>query len=330
MSKHGGSVGVIETLSTIFSERYIIFTASDKKNQLVRLIDMLYTIWKHRKNAGLVLIDSYSTQAFWYAYLSARFSKLLGIPFVPFLHGGNFPNRLPVLKKYTPNIFGQSAINISPSIYLKEAFEKHGFKIKYIPNSISLELYPFKHRTELKPHILWVRAFEKTYNPNMAVDVLKLVKNKYPEATLCMIGSDKDGTMVQTKELATKENLIQDIEFTGYMAKKDWLEKSTKYDIFINTTNVDNHPVSVVEAMALGLPIVSTNAGGIPFFITQKQNGLMCEISNATQMADMIVELLQNSELASTLSINGRKTAEQLDLTEVKKTWWEFLDPYTH
>ena len=56
------------------------------------------------------------------------------------------------------------------------------------------------------------------------------------------------------------------ITITGILRKAEWIELSKDYDVFINTTNVDNMPVSVIEAMALGMPIVSTNVGGIPFF----------------------------------------------------------------
>jgi len=328
MSIHGGSVCVIETLSALFSQRYTVHIASSKKNQILRMIDMLYTIWKYRKNAGILLIDTYSSKAFWYAYLSSRLAKFLNIPYAPFLHGGNFPKRLPELSKYTPKIFGESATNISPSIFLKEAFEKEKFDITYIPNSIPMENYEYIHRSNLKPNILWVRAFEKTYNSPMAIEVLKLVKQKYPEAKLCMIGGDKDGSMITTKKIASDLGLENDVEFTGFMAKPEWIQKSKGYDIFINTTNIDNHPVSVIEAMALGLPVISTNAGGVPYFITNKENGLLCEVGNASQMAEMIIQLLTDSTLASTLSANGRKSAETFDLKEILKKWWNFFDRF--
>lgn len=328
MSRHGGSVGVIETLTPIFKEKFIVYSASDKKNQWLRLIDMLYTVWKNRKGAGLVIIDTYSSKAFWYSYLVALLAKRLRIPYIPFLHGGNFPNRLPEMSPKKLRIFSDAAINISPSIYLKEAFEKYGFKVVYMPNAVHLEQYHFKKRSVLSPHLLWVRAFEKIYNPVMAIEVLNLVKKQFPEATLCMVGKDKDGTMISAKQRAEALGLSDAVTFTGYMPKAEWLKLSESFDIFFNTTNIDNHPVSVVEAMALGLPVVSTNAGGIPYFITSGENGLLSPVGDTQQMAELIIQLLHAPDLSAKLSEQGRKSVSELDLGVMKQKWWDLLEEY--
>lgn len=328
MSRHGGSVGVIEFLTPVFEERFKVYTASDKRNQLLRLFHMLYTVWKYRKGARLIIIDTYSTKAFWYSYLVARLAKILKIPYIPFLHGGNFPSKLPQLSQRQLQIFSDAAVNISPSIYLKEAFEKYHFHVAYMPNAIHLENYTFKYRKHLSPRLLWVRAFDKIYNPVMAIEVLHQVKEKFPEATLCMIGKDKDGTMGLAKERAAALGLSDAVTFTGYMSKASWLKLSESYDVFFNTTNIDNHPVSVVEAMALGLPVVSTNAGGIPYFITSGENGLLSEVGDADHMASQILTLLNDADLAGKLSEQGRKSVEDLDLGVMKLRWWELIEKY--
>ena len=85
------------------------------------------------------------------------------------------------------------------------------------------------------------------------------------DATLAMIGPDVDGSLTKVKDLARKKNL--DVNFTGKLSKPEWINYSKDFNVFINTTNFDNTPVSVIEAMALGLPVVSTNVGGMPFLI---------------------------------------------------------------
>ena len=68
-----------------------------------------------------------------------------------------------------------------------------------------------------------------------------------------------------------KYKLNQKIEFVGYLRKIEWLELARDHDIFINTSTIDNMPVSILEMMALGLPIISTNVGGIPFILESRK-----------------------------------------------------------
>ena len=92
-------------------------------------------------------------------------------------------------------------------------------------------------------------------------------------------------------------------------------------DIFLNTTNVDNTPVSVIEAMACGLPVVSTNVGGIPYLIENEVTGLLVEPGNAGQMANAVLRLFTDQELAQRISKNGRRLAESFDWGIVLPQW---------
>ena len=100
----------------------------------------------------------------------------------------------------------------------------------------------------------------------MAVKVLQQLQKQYPSATLTMVGPDKDGSLQTTKDFAKSLGIT--VNFSGQLTKEEWWELASKHDIFINTTHFDNTPVSVMEAMALGLPVVSTNVGGIPYLLT--------------------------------------------------------------
>ena len=90
-------------------------------------------------------------------------------------------------------------------------------------------------------------------------------------------------------------------------------------DIFINTTNFDNTPVSLIEAMALGFPVVSTNVGGIPYLIEDRKDGLLVPANDVAAFAKAIDELCAHSELTQTLSVNGRKKAERGDRANTRR-----------
>jgi glycosyltransferase involved in cell wall biosynthesis len=158
----------------------------------------------------------------------------------------------------------------------------------------------------------------------MAIEVLKELKNTYPKAILCMIGPDKDGTLEDVKQLINKYHLNESVEITGVLSKNEWHKKSKEFDIFINTTNIDNTPVSVIEAMALGLPVVSTNVGGMPYLIQYNVDGVLVEKNNPSVMTKEICKIvsMKNSSLAE----NARKKVENFDWSVVRDLWIKLLD----
>jgi len=316
----------METLSGLFiSNGFTVIKSSSKENKILRLLSMCITIIKHRKNVDYILIDTFSTLNFYYALITSQLARILKLKYIPILHGGDLPNRLDRTPIFSKLIFHNSYLNISPSKYLEFEFNKQNFKTYYLPNSINLKNYSFKLRENIKPKLLWVRAFDATYNPLLAIKVLAKLKERYPKAILCMVGPDKDGSLGKAKQLAKKLNITDAITFTGVLKKEDWVLLSKNYDIFINTTNVDNMPVSIIEAMALGFPIVSTNVGGLPYLIEDTINGILVLPNNEKAMADAIVNLLRNPIKDKELSLNARKKASTFDSREIKKEWIKLL-----
>lgn len=275
--------------------------------------------------ADYVIIDTYSTTAFYFALIVGNLARLFRIKYIPFLHGGALPDRLNRSPKLCKSLFGPAYVNVSPSLFLLDVFKKNGFEVTYIPNFIEINLYPYLHRDFACPNLLWVRSFHEQYNPQLAITVLHLLSKEYEGAKLCMIGPDKDGSLQKCKSLA-KELAIDDrIEFMGKLPKPEWIEKSKGFDIFINTTRFDNMPVSIIEAMALGLPIVSTNVGGLPYLIENEKNGLLVPTDNAEAMTQAIKSLIQSPAKVSELSTLCRKAAEQFDIGLIIKKWRQIL-----
>lgn len=327
LSKFGYTPTFIETLAPKLSEIYDIKSVSQKKNQSLRLLDMVSTLLKNKNKIKLVLIDSYSMRAFWYTYILARICMTFEIPYMPILRGGGYPDRLKSSPDLCRSIFSNSTKNISPSLYLKKYFEDEGYKVDYIPNFIPVKNYTFTQRENIKPRLLWVRSFDKTYNPVLAVEVLKKLKPEYPQAELCMVGPDKDGSLQAVKDYAEKAGVSESLKITGKLSKKEWTELSAAYDIFINTTDFDNHPVSVIEAMALGIPVISTDVGGIPFLIKDGTEGLLVKPGNADLFVGGIKKLINDSMLVKNITINGRKKIEEFDWEILKNKWTGLIDP---
>jgi len=326
LSGHGYTPTFIELLTPKLSEHYDIKSVSQKKNQLPRLLDMVSALLKNKKNIKLVLIDSYSMRAFWFTYILALLCMRYKIPYIPILRGGGYPDRLKKSPKLCKKIFSNSVKNISPSVYLKKNFEDNGFEVEYIPNFIPIEKYKFKLRKNFRPKLFWVRSFDKTYNPVLAVEILAKLKSKFPDAELCMVGPDKDGSLQKVKQRANELGVDSALKLTGKLSKEEWLKLSEDYDIFINTTDFDNHPVSVIEIMAVGLPVVSTNVGGLPYLIENNVDGMLVNPNNVQEFTEKIEKIISDSDTAVELTINARKKAEEFDWEHVKKKWFKELD----
>lgn len=324
LSKHGINKTTVETLGVNLSQSgFEVVSYSSKKNSMLRILDMLFGIFKDR-DAHYILIDTYSTSAFWFAFFGSQLAKILQIKYIPILHGGNLPNRLTSNPKLCKMLFGNAFANVSPSEYLKFHFEKFGLlNVVSIPNSINLADYSFKERQNFAPNLIWVRAFAEIYNPKMAVDVLNLLQKKYPSATLTMVGPDKDGSLEVTKSYAKQLNLK--VNFTGKLSKKEWTDLALNHDIFINTTHFDNTPVSVLEAMALGLPVVSTNVGGLQFLISDQENGYLVNDNNSAEMVTQIEKIINFPSQTIEIIGNAKSMVLKMDWKVVENQWLKLL-----
>lgn len=315
----------METLSNLlFKENFIIYKSSNKKNKFLRLLDMCWSLIYFNRSLDFVLIDTFSTKNFYFAFVISQLARVFNIKYIPILHGGNLPYRIDSSKFYSKLIFNNSYANVAPSNYLKNAFEKRGYKVDFIPNVLEIEKYNFKERKKLKPNLLWVRAFKDIYNPALAIEVLFLLKKRYPSANLCMIGPNNDASYMEVKKLIDKYKLQNSVEITGVLSKEEWHEKSTKFDILINTTNIDNTPVSIMEAMALGLVVVSTNAGGIPFLIDDGFTGLIVEKDNPEEMTNAVLRILSDNN--TLITKNAFKKVQSFGWQEVRVKWLNLLN----
>ena len=132
----------------------------------------------------------------------------------------------------------------------------------------------------------------------MAIEVLKILNNNYNNYEVNHGRSDKDGSLKECLELSTKYKLNQKIEFVGYSKKLEWIEIAKDHDVFINTSTIDNMPVSILEMMALGLPIISTNVGGIPLFLKNRKNSFLVAFNDSKKMASQVEYLINKPSCA--------------------------------
>lgn len=326
LSIHGNTTTSIETLGGFLeSEGYTLYYSSSKKNKILRMLDMILATFKYSRKIDYVLIDTYSTQNFWYAFIISQLCRLLHKKYITKLHGGDLPKRL-VNNPLICDLIFKNAYKVSaPSRYLLESFSTRNYKnLIFIPNTIDIKKYEFIERKKMEPKLLWVRSFSSIYNPKMAIEVLFELKKEFPNASLCMVGPDKENLIQECKSLANKLNV--EVIFTGKLSKEHWIELAKDYSVFINTTHFDNTPVSLIEAMAIGLPIVSTNVGGLPFLIKHAENGLLVNDNAVLEMTDAIKLLLTNNQLSQDIVKTSRNLVEGFDWQIIKQKWFQILN----
>ncbi len=299
-----------------------VIKTSNYRNRIIRLIDMLVTIFIRRKEYQVAEIDVYSGKAFLWADLCSRLLRKIRKPFVLTLHGGNLPQFAKRNKNRISKLLNRAHIIVSPSKFLIEQFKTIRQDIIIINNPIDLSLYKYRHTAIPMPHLLWVRAFHEIYNPQIVPEMIHYLATKWADIQITMIGPDKgDGSLNRMLEKAKEKNVVDRIILTGGVPK----EKIPYYlglgDIFINTTNIDNTPVSVIEAMACGLCVVSTNVGGIPYLVRDGIEGILVPPDDSVAIAKAVERILTEPGLAETLSANARLKAEEFDWDLVVPQW---------
>lgn len=299
-----------------------VITTSNQERQLPRLVDMLSAIWRKRDRYQAAHIDIFSGKAFIYAWLTTWLLKLVNKRIAVTLHGGG----LPEFSKKHPYMFTKYLrlpdIVVTPSPFLHDSFKHIRSDIKIIPNPIDLTESLFRLRDSIKPRLIWVRAFHSVYNPALAIKVLARVAQSFPEAKLWMLGPDKgDHSLASVLDLAEELGVTQSVEIVGHVSHANipiWLDKA---DIFLNTSNYDTAPRSLLEAMANGLCVISTNVGGIPYLAENGMEAILVDPNDPGGMADAVIKTLSSPSLATTLSRNARARAEKSDWSAILPSW---------
>ena len=301
-------------------EGYSIYSTSTFPNRVLRLLDTIYSLIAWRREIDIVILMVFSGPSFGIVDIASQVTKWIRKPLVLWLHGGNIPTFSENHLHWVQRVLHRGDVLVSPSPYLANYISGLGYEAEVIPNVLEIDRYQYVHRQHVQPRLLWMRTFEDIYNPEMAVEVLAQLRSKYPKARLSMAGQDR-GLLDSVKKIAEGNGLSGHVRFPGYLNMDGKQKEFVNHDIFINTNRVDNMPVSVVEAAAFGLPIVATSVGGIPYLLSNEQTGLLVEDEDVGGMVKAVTRLIEEPELASTLSVNGRHLAESCAWSHVKPQW---------
>jgi glycosyltransferase involved in cell wall biosynthesis len=311
-----------DQLAELFTKNnYPVITTSTFVNAAARLIDTLTTVITKAPKYNIAIVPLYGGfRSYLWESITTTLLKLLNKKVILIVHGGSIPGRMKnEASKYLKS-FKRANVVVAPSAFVSSALKDYNVQCKLIENVVNLGDYCFHHKEKFRPHILWMRTLEDIYNPEMAVRVAALLSKKYSNFKMVMAGYDR-GSLELVKQLA-KDLLLEDkIELPGYISNKQKNEYASDYDIYICTNRIDNAPVSFIEMMALGLPVVSVNIGGIPFLLEEGNNGLMVNLDDDAAMAEKISNIIEQPETGQRLAANGKEFAKRFGETPVLEKW---------
>jgi phenylacetate-CoA ligase len=161
---------------------------------------------------------------------------------------------------------------VVPSEYLRDVFARHGYRARVIPNVVDTSRFLFRERVPLRPRLVSTRNLESHYGLDNTIEAFALVRERYPEATLTIAGYG--GEEQSLRRLAG--SLAPDaVRFVGRVEPPQMPSLLDAADVFVNSSVVDNQPVSVLEAFASGVPVVSTPTGDIANMVRDVETGLL-------------------------------------------------------
>ncbi|MEZ5401913.1 MAG: glycosyltransferase family 4 protein [Bryobacteraceae bacterium] len=301
-------------------------TTSSKTGRTERMIDMAATAWKRRRDYDVAQVDVFSGRSFLWAEAVCAVARMAGKPYILTLHGGALPKFFAKWPRRATRLLRGAAAVTVPSGYLLEQLQSYHDRLTLTPNAIEVGRYGYRQRTSPEATLVWLRSFHRIYNPELAPRVVALLKDEFPDVRLTMTGPDKDGSLKSVKAEAWRLSVEDRIRYVGAIPKEQVPEAMAAGDIYLNTTNVDNMPVTLLEAMACGTCVVSTDVGGVPHIVTHEGNGLLAPACNAEAMAAAVRRLLIEKGLAGRISAAGRRTAEQYDWSAILPRWNELFE----
>lgn len=233
-------------------------------------------------------------------------------------HSGEAADHLANWKRTAIPFIRKADMIVVPSGYLVDVFAQFGLRARAIFNVVELDVFRYRERSPIRPRFLTSRLHEPLYNVPCVLRAFQLIQRRFPDSSLVVAG---DGWMrPQLEELARELGLRN----TTFVGRVPWGEMPDVYDaadIYLTATNIDNMPGSVIECLSCGLPVVTTDAGGVPYIVTDEKTALIVPRDDHAAMAASAIRLLENEALAVELGRNGREDCQRFTWPAVRELW---------
>jgi glycosyltransferase involved in cell wall biosynthesis len=207
---------------------------------------------------------------------------------------------------------------VVPSAFLQEIFVRFSMPAVIVPNIIDIERFrPRGARVAGVAHLVVARNLEPIYDNATAIEAFSLVRARLPNARLTIAGSGPQAH--ELSALVSRLQLDDSIVFAGRLDRNAMAELYRSADLMLNPSLADNMPNSVLEALASGVPVVTTNVGGVPFVVKDRETAMLVPPGDPSAMALASLRVLEDDALWHGLSAAG--------VAEVQKYTWSQVAP---
>jgi glycosyltransferase involved in cell wall biosynthesis len=289
---------------------------------LWRMAPYLVALWRASGRAQLVHVMANSGWS-WHLFAAPAIwiAHQRRVPVVVNYRGGDaerfFADSFARIK---PTLARASTV-VVPSRFLASVFARYGVATHIVPNIIDLARFPPRTGAPAAPHLIVTRNLEPIYDVGTAIRAFALVRKRHPDARLTIAG---DGpARADLAALAVELAVADGVTFSGSLENREISNLYGSASLMLNPSTVDNMPISILEAWASGVPVVSTNAGGVPYLVDEGRNALLVDPQRPDAMADAALRVLESPDLASSLTKAGRAAAEQCAWPNVREAWFE-------
>ena len=287
---------------------------------LLREPRYIFELWRNLKDVDVVHIFSASYSSFLLAPLPAWLvARRRGRKTLINYRSGECRDHLQKSSIARRVLKGTDRL-VVPSGYLVEVLKEFGLAAQVVPNIVDLSQFSFRVRRPLRPHLVCTRGFHPYYCIDVVVKAFADVQKIYPEARLDLVGGGP--VEVEIRNLV-REMKLSGVNFAGVAARDQIGRCYDQADIFVNASRLDNMPVSVLEAFASGTPVVTTEPESMRYLVEPGRTGLLSPVGDARALAQNVIKLLQNPDLAERLASNAKQEFQRYSWPIVREQWLE-------
>jgi glycosyltransferase involved in cell wall biosynthesis/peptidoglycan/xylan/chitin deacetylase (PgdA/CDA1 family) len=207
---------------------------------------------------------------------------------------------------------------VVPSQYLRDVFARYGHVSRVVRNVVDTQRFAYRSRAPLRPRLLSTRNLEVNYRVDIVLEAFAHMRRAHPDATLVVAGSGSE-----ENRLRRLAEAIGGVTFTGRVDRESMPSLCAASDVFLNASVVDNQPLSLLEAFASGLPVVTTCVGGIGEMVRHGESGLVVPPLDAAAMAAAVDLLLRDADTAARVTRGGLQVVHAHSWAGVRAQWAE-------
>jgi len=271
------------------------------------------------RRADVVHAFSASYTSFLLAPLPAVIvARLLGKPVVLNYHSGEAPDHLH--RSAAARFVMRHVVdaNVVPSMFLRDVLLSFDIDAEVVHNTIDLRQFAYRSRNPLRPRLLCTRNFEPLYNMSCVLRAFARIQAQHPDATLTLVGSGSQDAALRVEASALE---LDNVTFAGRVPPSEIQRYYADADVYIQAPSIDNMPLSILEAFATGMPVVSTDVGGVPSILRHGIDGLLVADNDDAALAAQVLRLLADPSFARGLAGSAHRTLAAYEWPIVREGW---------